>query len=456
MKGIDIMLVERKTWDKVTLIFLILLGLICVATAADAPATIDPAKGCMTGECHSELNAIEFLHGPSNMGQCTPCHVTQGNRHQFEPMRQSKELCQLCHESEEPQSVVHAPFAMDCNMCHDPHGSGNRKYVKGGTGIDLCNLCHTDVRMGNKFQHGPVALGECLVCHAPHQSENENLLTETSTDLCFSCHVDFEETMEGAISIHEPAQKNCTGCHDAHGGETRIFTQTEGRALCQECHGEFLTEVEDFKFDHKPMSEGKSCENCHSVHASNQVALLSSTVSDLCLNCHNEQVKTNTRTLSNIKAQMDQMSHLHGPLREGNCVACHQAHGSDFDSILDNSFPTKFYSGYDAESYQLCFDCHDQKQVMSETSTVTGFRNGDVNLHYLHTNREKGRSCRACHHEHGSSNEKNIRAEVQYGKWKMPVIFELTETGGGCATGCHIMYKYDRENPVDNAVQAGQ
>ena len=34
---------------------------------------------------------------------------------------------------------------------------------------------------------------------------------------------------------------------------------------------------------------------------------------------------------------------------------------------------------------------------------LTGFRDGDVNLHYLHVNREeKGRTCRTCHEMHGS------------------------------------------------------
>ena len=36
------------------------------------------------------------------------------------------------------------------------------------------------------------------------------------------------------------------------------------------------------------------------------------------------------------------------------------------------------------------------------SKTVTDFRYGNVNLHKLHVNREKGRTCRACHNIHAS------------------------------------------------------
>ena len=81
---------------------------------------------------------------------------------------------------------------------------------------------------------------------------------------------------------------------------------------------------------------------------------------------------------------------------------------------------------------------------------MTGFRNGDANLHYLHVNREKGRSCRACHDEHASDQPKHIRESVPFGRWVMRTQYTKTDTGGGCMTGCHTPYKYDRESPVSN------
>ena len=94
------------------------------------------------------------------------------------------------------------------------------------------------------------------------------------------------------------------------------------------------------------------------------------------------------------------------------------------------------------------------KIVLAESSTSTGFRNGDVNLHFVHVNKEKGRSCRACHHEHASNQAKHIRDSVPFGRWTMKTEFTKTETGGGCMTGCHLPYKYDRTTPVENKAPA--
>jgi predicted CXXCH cytochrome family protein len=250
--------------------------------------------------------------------------------------------------------------------------------------------------------------------------------------------------------MHKPAQDSCFECHSPHGGSNRFFTAAEGRDLCAKCHGDFLKETEKVAFPHAPMTEGKSCQNCHSSHFSNQEHLLSQKTLDLCLECHNKKIVSGERTLNNIKAEIDTSKNLHGPIREGNCVACHAAHGSNFTDILDKNFPRDFYAPYAEGAYDLCFECHDRNIVEDAKSTTTNFRNGVDNLHYTHVNREKGRTCRACHTEHASNQAKHIREEVPYGAWKMKLKFDMTTTGGTCATGCHIPYKYDRENPVEN------
>ncbi|PLX46332.1 MAG: cytochrome C, partial [Deltaproteobacteria bacterium] len=71
-------------------------------------------------------------------------------------------------------------------------------------------------------------------------------------------------------------------------------------------------------------------------------------------------------------------------------------------------------------------------------------------LHYLHVNKDpKGRSCKACHEVHAGNQDKHIRKEVPFGaKWKLPVNYTKTDTGGNCVVGCHKPKDYDRENPV--------
>ena len=36
---------------------------------------------------------------------------------------------------------------------------------------------------------------------------------------------------------------------------------------------------------------------------------------------------------------------------------------------------------------------------------------------------------------------------MAFGKWKLPLKFVKTETGGGCSPGCHKPQYYDREVP---------
>lgn len=430
---------------------LVALLLAVGAFAADAPKMLPADKSCSASECHQDLTAFEFNHGPVNMNQCEPCHIPINGEHRFEAAGEGRDLCLVCHDAEAAMPVQHAPFETDCAVCHDPHGSDNRYFVRGGAGAEGCMRCHTDVREGLSHLHGPVALGECLACHTPHQSEYEGLLVEQRTALCTGCHVDMEQRIEGAVSVHPPVEEQCAGCHLPHGGDREYFLVDEGRALCNECHGDFLKETETFKFTHQAMVEGEACQNCHDSHASNQERLLAAKSEDLCLNCHNEPIDGPHGMIDNIAEQVENFEYLHGPVRQGNCSACHDAHGSDNSFILDKAFPEDFYDSYSEDKYQLCFDCHDQRLVLDEMSEETGFRNGKVNLHYLHVNREKGRTCRACHHEHGSNQPKHIRSVVPFGRWEMQLEYTMTDTGGGCATGCHVPYSYDREDAVDNA-----
>ena len=83
---------------------------------------------------------------------------------------------------------------------------------------------------------------------------------------------------------------------------------------------------------------------------------------------------------------------------------------------------------------------------------VTGFRNGEENLHFKHVNKiDKGRTCRACHDFHASPNPKHIKTQTKFGNWEFKLNYQKTETGGSCWPGCHVQRKYDRavkqENP---------
>jgi predicted CXXCH cytochrome family protein len=140
----------------------------------------------------------------------------------------------------------------------------------------------------------------------------------------------------------------------------------------------------------------------------------------------------------------------HGPIRDGNCFGCHAPHGSNNSRLLAKPYPEAFYQPFAEEKYDLCFSCHDKQLVETEkTANLTGFRNGQRNLHFVHVNRAKGRNCRSCHETHVSTNELHLRDSVPFGNWQMPIRFAKVDTGGSCSPGCHKSYTYDRNNPVN-------
>ncbi len=127
---------------------------------------------------------------------------------------------------------------------------------------------------------------------------------------------------------------------------------------------------------------------------------------DLCLVCHNEEMETPFGNIINMAKFLDDNSYIHGPIMKGDCSACHNPHGSDYWRIVKKFFPQEFYAPFSLGMYELCFSCHDKTKALTEkTSTVTGFRNGQTNLHFMHVNKDyKGRTCKACHDIHGSNN----------------------------------------------------
>ena len=140
-----------------------------------------------------------------------------------------------------------------------------------------------------------------------------------------------------------------------------------------------------------------------------------------------------------------------------SCVECHNPHGSENPKILVKYFSPNFYDKYSQENYSLCSECHFlTENIEKENNKITGFRNGDKNLHYVHVaaHPDKSRNCKVCHDPHVSDQEKFIKKLTPFGKseaeakYMIPIEFTKTATGGTCSTGCHQTRSYDRENPV--------
>ncbi|MCL5281981.1 MAG: cytochrome c3 family protein [Planctomycetes bacterium] len=413
---------------------------------------VEPAD-CVTSKCHADVKAYPVLHSPVIMNTCDACHKPTGTKaHTFELTRQKADLCTYCHEFDTGMlPVVHKPVLTgECLGCHNPHGGTSHSLVREATSAALCGRCHESVALGRKFLHHPVETGECDTCHRPHASRYPKLLDTVGTDLCLSCHREFEAELTRMKFTHKALDEGCARCHDVHGSAYPMAVKQSVPDLCLSCH-ESVKDSTTAAYKHPAVLGDRACLTCHTAHGSNLARLMSDLPVRICMNCHDKAIEMKGGGVVAAVADVnDPTTFKHAPIRDGQCGGCHSTHGGDRPLLLRRAFPTEFYQRFSPEKYDLCFGCHDEQLAASEPARgLTNFRNGDRNLHFVHVNgSEQGRSCRACHGTHTGKYEQLIRDWVPFGKWRLPVVFSKTPTGGTCVTGCHPAFAYDRENPV--------
>lgn len=430
----------------------IVLGSLVVILLSNNYLFAQPAAqtSCVTSNCHAKMGKEKYVHGPIAVNDCLICHKETG-KHKFAPIKDTAKLCYLCHDKVDTKKAVHKPIKDgNCTKCHNPHQSPN-KYMLLGDGANLCFSCHPRKLATGKYLHGPVAVGDCSACHAAHQADFPKLLPALTNDTCYSCHTDKKDDFAGKKVVHKPLKESCVSCHTAHASDHAPQLKNDAAAaLCYDCHKGLKTKVSKVKAPHKALNMKKGCMECHNAHATNFPKLLNDEPMNSCLICHDKEYGSGKTVVGNIKQVVEAGKFKHGPIREKDCSSCHDTHGSDFFRILRSYYPPLFYAPFNATNYELCFSCHQKTLVQdSKTTTLTGFRNGDSNLHFIHVNKmDKGRTCRACHEAHANNNPSHIRDSVPFGGWKIPINFKKTADGGTCQSGCHAEYPYNRKNPV--------
>jgi predicted CXXCH cytochrome family protein len=267
--------------------------------------------------------------------------------------------------------------------------------------------------------------------------------------------------MKSRTVIHEPVAKDCGYCHNAHNSKYKSLLYKPMDELCVTCHTDQKTEMHA-KVQHDPVTKDKICRNCHETHGANIKKRLLAPEDQLCVECHGGKKKPakddKGRVLANIKALQGKKV-KHGPFGENNCSECHNSHGGKYFRLLVADYPAEFYAKYTDETYSFCYQCHKKERITEpKTTTLTGFRDGDKNLHYAHVVKpESGRSCRSCHEDHATERNHLIRASVPYGPqgWKLELNFVETKTGGRCSETCHDNKKYNNNgsSPKDVAIE---
>jgi predicted CXXCH cytochrome family protein len=308
------------------------------------------------------------------------------------------------------------------------------------------------------WSHGPYEAGDCSVCHQKNDRNNPGPLVKAGNELCYSCHEEFADIMARRFK-HPPAVENCNNCHNPHNAKERKLLIAEQTAQCYECHQDIKALADKSKVKHDALTTGRKCSGCHNPHAANVERMLVQLPFDLCVSCHSRDGVSDGRggTLTNFKKWLESNKVWHEPVKAKDCSACHKTHGGEYFRLLVAEYPKTFYAPYEPRNYALCYGCHNEKVVSEpETTTLTGFRDGSHNLHFVHVNKaERGRTCRACHEVHASQQDHHIREGVPYGPkgWILKLNYTKTPTGGSCAKTCHETKSYTNRSVARGAAK---
>ncbi len=179
------------------------------------------------GEGHEQSHFAESAHSSSDVG-CLDCHDPHHAKESQHLLAQKQpQLCYGCHTS------ARADFAkpyhhrvneglVQCNDCHNPHGTGTIRQVRAlPSGDAVCYKCHVDKKGPFVYEHVPVKTEGCTACHTPHGSTNPRLLKVSLVNmLCLQCHT--IPTVGPAGPAHNQSAKYqaCTMCHNQIHGST--------------------------------------------------------------------------------------------------------------------------------------------------------------------------------------------------------------------------------------------
>jgi DmsE family decaheme c-type cytochrome len=202
--------------------------------------------------CHArdlEKANIQRSEHTQNDVTCTNCHsIHHSATQKFLLAKKQSDLCYGCH------NLVRAQFAMPskhrvnegfmmCSDCHNPHGTWEATWlmaqrprmVERALNSEIpCLKCHPDKRGPFVYEHPPVRVEGCGICHYPHGSMNPKLLKRPVVfTVCLECHNgadsfgtrnNGEDLQSSRHNMLDPKFQKCTTCHVAiHGSYSDQF-----------------------------------------------------------------------------------------------------------------------------------------------------------------------------------------------------------------------------------------
>jgi predicted CXXCH cytochrome family protein len=366
------------------------------------PLTIINEAGCVN--CHKvHGDGVKKLlekvqHQPFIENKCEDCHKNIDESLVLTEKAESGELCIECHEdvgmdiNNQPFKVLHRPFnEMECIKCHKIHSSQNELLLR-QVGTDLCYKCHKNLELDENdlklsSVHQPVSEGECSECHDPHGSNYESVLFYNDVELlCFgNCHKNFLQ--KGAPT---PMKKSLQAKKMEELGKMIAGTAKKRKAVAVKKE---RVKRPMYMIIHKPITE-EGCTPCHDPHSSKNNKLIVSTKDDkfLCYNCHKDYT---------LDEQKEKISFIHDPVLKEECFKCHEIHANDNKYLLKKAL------------HMLCNNCHPklEKEHHVIEKAVLEKKGSESPLESMRTIPEsfiiKGKNllCINCHVPHSSQEE---------------------------------------------------
>ncbi|HEX3032634.1 MAG TPA: cytochrome c3 family protein, partial [Bacillota bacterium] len=223
----------------------------------------------------------------------------------------------------------------------------------------------------------------CGQCHSVHQAKGKGLLgSDTISQACFVCHGTIgisayrvEEEFRsrggdtGSVSLHKALDEqdknflSCTSCHNPHGDWKDDGTGLYPKLLCASDSGG------------KYASGTQFCLACHGAEDKKFEELLDESNN---ITRPSYYVTTGGNHINPLHPQENNGLDSEGPVHYDNsaaagfpqalnppsgtqvtCVRCHERHGSQFTSLLDNSAANG--------EEELCFKCHGREANFSRS-----------------------------------------------------------------------------------------
>jgi len=243
---------------------------------SDHKSLLKEAPQALCTACHNDiakgLEESASVHSVVKTDGCGTCHQPHGSEFPSLLKKAGEEFCFTCHpdidEKYKKSKSKHAGLYLDkgCATCHLPHFSSSEKLLNKKE-IDLCLTCHSEknaisskspkdiaIELKQTFLHGPIAQGQCSVCHDPHGSKFEKLLNGPYPESIYASY---------APEIYDL----CFSCHDQ-----ALLTMEIGKAT------DFRNGSQNLHYLHAAIPrKGRTCRACHQPHASNGQKLINPT-----------------------------------------------------------------------------------------------------------------------------------------------------------------------------------